>query len=108
MHLLQHPYKDLIITIIQEAHITTLTDLQKLSSGQKQILGFLSLLLFKNKVILADELLSNVSIKLKKILYEKIKPLITASNLLVVVDHDINVKNHFKHTVEVDTCIKNH
>ncbi len=108
LKLLQHPQRDLFIKVIQEANITNMSNLQNLSSGQKQLLSFLTLTLFEHKVILVDELLCNVSLKLKQLLYEKIKPIIASTNFLVVVDHEVHVKNQFKHLVEVVSCIKNH
>ncbi len=107
-NLLLSNYQELIVEVLNKAQINSLKDINSLSTGQKQILSFLSLILFENKVLLVDELLGNVSLEMKSFLYQKIKPLIIERNFLLVVDHEKKINHFFKNEYEVKQCIENH
>ncbi len=96
-------YRDEAIRIINMMGIQTL-DPKQLSSGQRQVLSFLSLLNQSNKIILIDEALSNIDINLKHELLTTIKPIIASNNFLVVVDHNIH-KDYFTREVMMNEQI---
>ncbi len=99
--------QELLVEVLNKAQINSLKDIQCLSTGQKQIVSFLSLILFENKVLLIDELLGNVSLEMKQYLYQKVKPIITAKNFVLVVDHEKKINECFKNQYEVKKCIAN-
>lgn len=92
-------YQSLVISFLNKLDIR---DIYKLSSGQKQILLFLSLIKMKNKVILADEILSNVDHEIKKDLLTFIKPIIVDNNFLLYVSHDTNMCGFFNEVIQYE------
>ncbi|MGL4951913.1 MAG: cysteine peptidase family C39 domain-containing protein [Mycoplasma sp.] len=103
--LIKSNYKELFLEIINLIGIKSF-DKQSLSSGQIQILNFLCLLKYKNKVILLDESLANVDEKMKKILLINVKNEIVKNNFLIYVDHNENTFSNFKNKVVIDEINK--
>lgn len=104
IQLIQSEHQEIILKIIKETNISSLNDIEKLSTGEKQILSFLSLLMYKNKVLLVDELLSNVNEEFKKNMLNNIKPIIAKNNFIIMVDHNINNYKFFDNIVEVNNA----
>ncbi|MGL4948693.1 MAG: cysteine peptidase family C39 domain-containing protein [Mycoplasma sp.] len=77
-----------------------------LSSGQKQALLFLTLLEYENKIILIDEALSNIDNEAKIFLLTHVKNRLINSNFLITVDHNSEVKKHFKKEVKINEILK--
>lgn len=96
-YLLYHSeYQALVINTLNMAHIAQLSA-NHLSSGQKQILNFLNLLNFKQKVILLDEALANLDHVLKTHLLTQIKPIIVANNFVISVDHNQQYAKYYQY-----------
>lgn len=92
-------YQSLVISFLNKLDIK---DIYKLSSGQKQIVLFLSLIKMKNKVILADEILANIDHEIKKDLLTFIKPIIVENNFLLYVSHDTNICGFFNEVIKYE------
>lgn len=99
--MLNSKYQKIIIDAINKANIKTLKNINDLSTGQKQIISFLSLLIYEKKILLIDELLSNVQKDMKFYLNSEIKPIITKNNFLITVDHDRNIINKYRNILEI-------
>lgn len=89
-------YQEVICNVIKMLEIKNFNNL---SCGQKQALIFISLLKYINKVILIDELLSNVDYIIKQELLKTIKPLIVKKNFILFVSHDEKIGDYFKQVV---------
>lgn len=76
-----------------------INNFEQLSFGQRQALVFLSLINEQNKIILLDEVLSNVDNDIKQELIQIIKPIILQNNFLVFVTHDQMLTKQFSNTV---------
>ena len=96
----------LILEILNELNIKNF-EFNSQSQGEKQIFSLLYLLNEKNKIILLDEVLSNVSVQNKIYLLSKIKPIIIKNNFLIMVSHDPKIKNKFKQEVNLNEFIQN-
>ena len=101
IEMINSPHQELLFKVINKANIKSIKNIDDLSTGQKQILSYLSLLLYKNKILLVDELLSNVQKDIKFYLNSEIKPLIIKNNFLLCVDHDRNIINKFENVLEI-------
>ncbi|MEJ3586379.1 cysteine peptidase family C39 domain-containing protein [Ureaplasma urealyticum] len=73
-----------------------------LSTGQQQILAFLNLLKYKNKLLLLDEPLAHVDTDNKKIILDSILPLVLRNNFVIYVSHDHYLKNYFDQIINLN------
>lgn len=73
-----------------------------LSTGQQQILAFLNLLKYKNKLLLLDEPLAHVDTDNKKIILDSILPLVLKNNFVIYVSHDHYLKNYFDQIINLN------
>ncbi len=91
-----------IITLIKLMQVNlNATNFDNLSSGQKQIIALLQLLLYKNKIILLDEPLSHVDPEIKLWIIRELKPLLLESNFVIWVSHDTSIIPFFEHHQEL-------
>lgn len=100
--LLNTNYQNLIVELIKMMDLKSFSIEDNISIGERQIFIFISLLLQNNKVLLIDELLSNVSPKIKNFLLLKIKPIISENNFLIFVSHDNSIRHFFKNKEEIN------
>lgn len=89
-----------IIELVKKYHIN-LSDLSKLSSGQKQFIKFLTLLNYQNKIIILDEPLSNVDSSFKIEIINSFKDELISNNFVIWISHDKTINNFFKNQHEV-------
>ena len=73
-----------------------------LSTGQQQILAFLNLLKYKNKLLLLDEPLAHVDNDNKKIILNSILPIILKNNFVIYVSHDHYLKKYFDQIINLN------
>ncbi len=96
IELLQNDNHEIVKYFLDKLKIKNFEDL---SSGQRQVLTFLGLINEQNKIILLDEILSNVDQTIKQELIKIVKPKILQNNFLVYVSHDKMLKNQFANMV---------
>jgi len=89
-----------IIDMVKKYNID-LSNLAKLSSGQKQFIKFLTLLNYQNKIIILDEPLSNIDSIFKKEIINTFKNELINSNFIIWISHDQKINNLFKNKHEV-------
>ncbi|KEZ23925.1 cysteine peptidase family C39 domain-containing protein [Ureaplasma diversum] len=75
---------------------------ERLSMGQRQIVSFLSLLKYKNKLLLLDEPLSHVDGTTKAFVLVHLLPIIKENNLVLYVSHDNLLTDHFIKVVNLN------
>ena len=91
-----------IISLIKLMQVNlNATNFDNLSSGQKQIISLLQLLLYKNKIILLDEPLSHVDPEIKLWIIREIKPILLENNFIIWVSHDASIIPFFEQHQEV-------
>ncbi len=91
-----------IISLIKLMQVNlNATNFDNLSSGQKQIISFLQLLLYTNKIILLDEPLSHVDHEIKLWIIRELKPVLLENNFIVWVSHDATIEPFFKNKQEI-------
>lgn len=78
-----------------------LNDLSKLSKGQIQALNFIKLIKQENKIILLDEVLSNLNFDLATELIKEFKKEIWSNNYVIFVSHNLKLKKLFKYFLEL-------
>ncbi|MCV3743642.1 cysteine peptidase family C39 domain-containing protein [Ureaplasma sp. ES3154-GEN] len=99
---------DQLVYLIQKTRINVLSNLEdtnQFSSGQKQILNFLRLLNFKNKLILLDEALSAVETTTKNYIYQNFLPILQANNFVICVSHDAVSEQYFPEVINLENVL---
>ncbi|MGL5630333.1 MAG: ATP-binding cassette domain-containing protein [Mycoplasmoidaceae bacterium] len=98
-----HEFTKEIMLFIKKYKIN-LSDFNSLSTGQKQIIKFLTLLNFKNKILILDEPLSNLNTELKFKIINLFKKDLMKNNFLIWVTHDLHLTRLFDNKMELKKC----
>ncbi|WP_216082937.1 cysteine peptidase family C39 domain-containing protein [Candidatus Mycoplasma haematohominis] len=72
-----------------------------LSSGQRQLINILSLLKYKNKVLLLDEIASHINSENRFKIYKEIIPFISSRNFLICSEHTPELKALFSNSIDL-------
>lgn len=89
-----------IIEILQNAGFFE-TSLENYSNGQQQLCRLIQILNLENKIILLDEMTNNLSIDLKKMVYEQIIKEIALNNFVLIIDHGPIVEKYVNQKIEI-------
>ncbi|MGL4647625.1 MAG: ATP-binding cassette domain-containing protein [Mycoplasmoidaceae bacterium] len=92
---------EIIIAFLKQHQLFEIINNEKRSAGEHQIINFLNIIHEKNKIILFDEPLANVSLNLKIEILKIFKKDLVENNFLIYVSHDKKILKQFKSRLEL-------
>lgn len=91
--------RDFTYNLISKLKINFSDD--KHSKGEQQIINAISLLDYKNKIILFDESFSNINEQYYEIVYKDIKNFLEKNNFVLWISHNKKIFKYFKRKVSI-------